>query len=360
MKAFALTVGTLWDGRIQVWVQVANGFQSKHKASTEPGAPWTEWKDYPMPSGFQVSNLPCAFPVAGGNLNVFCNAQQIYKADNPDSLVAKGPSTIMFKTEYNPGGTSDWAPWWGTPPGSVLLGGWTEGGQLNIPPIGYAGGYPSQALWAKTDKGIVYVSKSIGDGSMGPFVKFMPPPPTSLLWTLYSSNNSDQNTMAVGGEAFWWTGTDINETPGEGQPYLTLYWFTESGWKEFSPALPKATGGVASLAAGVIADSPAQVFASDVNGDLWTIWQKYDQTKMSWFWLPEWLSFPLPGGHKLPSLAPGSLDFALPSLARNVLAAAQTVTGELQLFALDENGTVWTIWKKSAEPGASWSEWVTF
>ena len=31
--------------------------------------------------------------------------------------------------------------------------------------------------------------------------------------------------------------------------------------------------------------------------------------------------------------------------------------GGLQLFALDENDAVWTTFKTSTEPGASWSHW---
>jgi hypothetical protein len=210
-------------------------------------------------------------------------------------------------------------------------------------------------------------------------------PPQPVLWPAYGENNFSFSAVAP----TLFLATDINHRPAGDQPYLKLYFLSGTNcgdgppaprlawpesWAVFSPALHQATGGVASLAASqltVVAVVPSgapasyllggfQIFASDANGDLWTIAQEFNANSNHGYWPPSWSQFSLPGGNKIAHLYPGNLDFSLPSLQRNALALAQTATGELQLFAIDYKSHVWTTWKLGVYTTSSWSNWERF
>ena len=375
MNVSALTVGTLWDGRLKVWAWTDTGFAVKQKVSIEPGAPWTAWANYEAPRSRFASSMPCAVQLGGGNLAVFVNSLR-GTDPTPNSAV------IMHKTEFGGAGdaASNWAPWPNTPTGYVMLAGCIYGGQLNANPVSTAGN-PKVQFWAvDAASGHWYTSWMGGnpDGTVN-WERVSPAPPssasstslsaTSVLWPLYSGNNgggdpangvngvNDQNLgYQGGGNQYLWIGTAHELHASK------LYWLTQGAWKEFSPALEASALGVVSLAA---CDAPyggAHVFASDVYGHLWTIWSEPSPSGNGYSWLPAWRRFPLPGGNILPSpYNPADPPISIEVTPRKSLALAQTVTGELQLFAVDTNGKVWTTRETSTvEPGGLWSRWERF
>jgi hypothetical protein len=363
MNVSALTVGTLWDGRLKVWAWTDTGFAVKQKVSIEPGAPWTDWANYEAPDG----PMPCAVQLDGGNLAVFVNNL----GENPDVT----PSVIMHKTEFadTGGGASNWAPWPNTPAGYMMLTGCIYGGQLNPNPVSSTGN-PKVQFWAVDQASGHWYTSWMGGNPDGTVnwerVRPAPPASASVLWPLYSGNNSangvnDQNPgYQGGGNQYLWIGTGgvTDWRPQNfGPPPFKLYWLTQGAWKEFSPALEASTFGVVSLAACDAAYGGAQVFASDAYGHLWTIWSEPLPSGNGYSWLPAWREFPLPGGNILASpYNPADPSISIEDTPRKALALAQTVTGELQLFAVDINGKVWTTWKTSTEPGAPWSRWERF
>jgi hypothetical protein len=360
----SLTVGTLADGRIQVW----NDLACKTKVSTQPGAAWSDWINHPLGKEYSFVSLPCAIQGADGDVGVYCNATVSSQATS--GSLAHSVPTILGLVEYPEGSEQDWQPWTIGPAGSVVLAGAVLGGQLSasLTP-GYNGARAPILIWYQPPAGALGVLPTNTAGESGPMAPFIPTPPTTLLWPLYGANSSDPSQNQA-----LFAGTPINYGLwGQPQPYLKLYIttgtidysfgghqqpFDWAPWREFSPALEQSTGGVASLAASVLPGGAIQIFASDTSGQLWTIWQ--ESRENSFVWINSWQTFPLPGGNRLSKLYIGNSDAAPPSLEQASLALAQTVTGELQLFAKDENVTVWTTWKTSAIPGAGWSVWEKF
>jgi hypothetical protein len=373
--AAALAVGTLWDGRLQVYAATSNGIVHKTKVSAQAGAPWTEWTTFPPPNNppltSSIGPIVCTVEVAGGNVLTFANGGTVLPGP-PGSLISSAPTIVCAEQSPSlgtPTGWGGWSAWPETPAGYVLLAGGVLGGQSSASPeIGttsVTGTGPIQ-LWADPGPNGGGLQTSMGGG----WFPFQPAPPVSggVLWPLYGP----QGSQVTQNQALW-LGTGITGDGGGTQPYLTLYItttqinytfgggqepFAWGKWSEFSPQLPSDTGGVASLAAGVLPEGVFQVFASDCHGTLWTIWQTLIQNAP--VWQTAWSKFPLPGGKPLPALNQGNADDTPPSLLRNVLAIAQDITGELQLFAIRVDGTVWTTWKKSIQDGAPWEPWQEF
>ena len=359
-----LAVGTLSDGRVRVW----SGARYRTKTSTADHAPWTDWAE----DAHQPGDIVCAAPAAGGNLLVYSNGT-ISVPTQPGGL-SRTESVVMFQEV--PEGTdvlSGWAAWPDTPDSFALAAGGVLGGQLSTPDPEFTESDSASWLWAWTPDGALLTSASSGGGALN-WTVF--PPGTSgggVLWNLYGPNNTDLGLD----EGILWHAPAINAEPDGQQPYLSLavstYPFATApsafdgaaanwtAWRAF-PQLPADTGGVASLAACFLPDANIQVFASDTDGGLWTIWQRPAESgdPANWVWPASWEKFPLPGGNAMPRLRPGNLDWSPATLERNALALAQLAPGGLQLFALDDNGAVWTTFKTSTLAGAPWSAWERF
>jgi len=374
--ATAIALATLWDGRLQVLADTPAGIMSKTKVAAQPGAGWTNWTHLPTPTfqSAQGAQLVCAVQQAGGNVSIFCNGEQALPGA-PGTLVNTTPVIVFTgETEGNPfPGASDWSLWPDTPEGYTLWAGAVLGGQLSASPdIGYQAARGPIQLWAMPSEGAAGLQTMLtgSGGEYGDWGPFKPSPPQAggVLWPLYGPNSSNATQQQA-----LWLGTNINPNPGT-QPFLTLYITTTeinfsfgehqepfewSSWKEFSPQLAASTGGAGSLAAGVLPGGEIQAFVSDCSGELWTIWQTQGSDN-TLAWPSAWNKFPLPPGKKLKSLNPGSSDYTPPEFLRTVLAIGQTITGELQLFAIDSGGTVWTTWKESTLAGAPWTSWEEF
>jgi hypothetical protein len=283
----------------------------------------------------------------------------------------------MYLEQYSEGPDQDWQPT-RDPLGTVYVAGAVLGGQLSASSIiGTQGGHAPIQWWYYNTEGALQSSltNNLGVGGLAaPFKPELPSSRATLLWPLYGANSSDTSQYQA---LFLGSAIDASLL-GQPQPYLKLYnsittinySFEPNGggasylpfewapWREFSPALEDATGGVASLTACLLPGGGIQMFASDTRGQLWTIWQESKENLFAW--ISAWRAFPLPGGNRLPQLYIGSADFALPTLNRASLALGQNVTGELQLFAQDEHGALWTTWKTSEVEGAAWSDWARF
>jgi hypothetical protein len=118
-NAVALTVGTLWDGRLKVFAQVEDGFMTKEKTSAQPGATWSNWTRFNAPSGTQ--NMPCAFQELGGGLSIFCNSL-IEQTPAPGALPQPSLPSIVTQTQDKAGAYSAWSNF-AAPAGTVLLAG---------------------------------------------------------------------------------------------------------------------------------------------------------------------------------------------------------------------------------------------
>jgi hypothetical protein len=350
---------------------------TKTKVSARAGAAWTAWSAFPSPAKFQLNYndaqpaLVCAVQVPGGGLNVFANG--LVALPTPKGELTNTAPVILFTQELASGPAptaADWVPWPATPQGYVLWAGAVLGGQLSAnPDIGYQAARGPIQLWAMAENGGDLMTALTGTGGQWePWVPVKPAPPASLsvMWPLYGpNNNSATQNQAV------FMSTSINAEPDANQADLPLYMSTTkiefafgenqlpwawTAWEEFSPKFP-GTGGVASLAAGVLPEGTMQIFAADTYGALWSIWQNLEQNTP--VWETAWSKFPLPGGKALTGLNSGSGDYSGPTLPRYVLATAQDVSGELQLFAIG-GGTVWTTWKQSTQVGAPWMAWEEF
>jgi hypothetical protein len=356
-----LAVGTLWDGRVRVW----SGLRYNTKTSIAGGAPWTGWTD----DASQPGDIVCAGQVAGANLMIFSNGT-VGKPGPPGSLAQTEPAVMVQSVDSGGDTTSGWSAWPTTPAGYALASGGVLGGQLSMADPEFTLSDSTLWLWAWAPDGKLYISAMNGDGSLN----WTPFPPGSasggVVWNLYGPNNSSQGLA----EGILWHAPAINTEPLSEQPFLTLAVSTYpsatapsslssasnwTAWKSFVPQLGADTGGVASLAACFLPDGNIQVFASDTAGNLWTIWQQQPKVgdQADWIWPQSWEAFPLPGGHQMPILNSGNLDYVPASLERNALALAQLATGGLQLFALDNDSVVWTTYKTSDQSDAPWSDW---
>jgi hypothetical protein len=375
-NARTLTAGTLDGGSLVVLAQTTDGFQSNSQVA--PGGDWSGWSYFTNP-GPSLTNIACAFLAGGGaNMTVFANSADL---------------GIQTSDE----GLATWSAWNNTPTGYLLAAGAILGGQEALVGGNVIGAGPKFAaqLWAWNGETLSSMTTSPG-GSWGPWSAFQSPqnmagPP--ILRPLYGPNNEGMAKSAL------WSLQSVSASAPGGLPYLTLSWaqlpeysyisdnrFTIKWgtWVEFNPPLPASSGGVASLAAGYLPNGAIQIFAVDVQGALWTIWQEVDSSG-NYFWPGQWNLFkpPIPGertclalslvdfgrtGHNFFEGAAGEggildqsgLQAYGWSWGRDSLALAQTAAGELQLFVIANDGTVWTTRKEGTHNGAFWSPWQQF
>ena len=172
------------------------------------------------------------------------------------------------------------------------------------------------------------------------------------VWPLYAASNVDGTFNA---ETFpLWV---YNQDDGN------VYWIqanltnepTWGAWSVFQP-LPQGDLGIAAMAASQLPDGRFQLFASDQNGFLYSIWQD-----TSGNWLPSWqTNFPQPGSGQI--LVGGSNSIFWPNgLPYNLtLSMTPLPDGRSQLFAIDASGDVWSAWKTSTDPDAGWTSWSAF
>jgi hypothetical protein len=97
--------------------------------------------------------------------------------------------------------------------------------------------------------------------------------------------------------------------------------------------------GFSTMAAGPLSNGAVQFFAIDTSGNLWTTWQLQPGPSSPW-------NSPLE-------------SVALPSGVSGVSAvqAAALQGGTLQIWVIDNNGNMWSMWSKAF--GSGWSAWAS-
>jgi hypothetical protein len=250
---------------------------------------------------------------------------------------------------------SDWLPWtpFTVPYASSFFAGAVLGGQL----APYSTSTPVE-YWTIDD---TYSLNKFVEGIDEGWQSFEPdlPEPDAFLgvWPLYMGYNDLAPStfplwaMGVGGHLYWSTAAIEYEIPAGRLPLPAPVW---GPWQPF-PSLP---GGyyISSLAASQLSDQRIQVFAADTNGNLWSIWQN----NVAGDWTPAWQSFPgLPNGQPIlhdPNLPPDQV----PNGVQQILALAPLPDARLQLFAVDDEGNVWTTWKETTDADSGWGAWTQF
>ena len=368
-KVQTILVGTLSDQRMQAWATVAlpNGSSqtfSRWKATTDPNSGWTDWQLLPP----DYNTISLAATALSGTLQ-----SQLWAAVGEFG-------TLQWRLKTTQDSHSEWLPWmdfypaW-PPPGTDI------GAAFNIFAAGVLGGQlapyfsntPVQ-LWIAADDGALYTilsssPENSGDspdsfyGNFQPWELFEPPPPETVngIWPLYYGGGDQTvvapNTVpvwAVGqsGSLYWSQGTmlynndgNLSEGPNWGE------------WQAFIQ-LPSDLA-VSSFASGLLTDGRIQLFASDTDGVLYSIWQ---DDILTGTWIPEWEPFPQPGGRLiLVGTDPNNVLFPNNSFPGNSLAMASLPDQRLQLFAVDAAASVWTTWKSTTNPDAGWElPWTEF
>jgi hypothetical protein len=344
-----IVVGTLSDGRLQVW---ANSHTSIHgysrwKATPDPNSGWSAWQQ--LPADYDNLVLLSAPMSATGQLQLFGNKL----TKDPREL---DPTLLYFRrVKATIDSDSDWLSWtpFEVPYASSFFAGAVLGGQM----APYSTNTPVE-YWTIESGGLLLKFVEGVDEDW----QFFDPDPVDTdyflsVWPLYMGYNDLAPStfqlwaMDTSGHLSWSTAAIEYESPVGRLPQPAPAW---GPWQPF-PSLP---GGyyVSSLAASQLPDQRIQVFAADTNGSLWSIWQ----TDVAGDWTPAWQSFPgLPNGQPIlhdPHLSPDQV----PNGTQQILALAPLPDARLQLFAVDDEGSVWTTWKETTDADSGWGAWTQF
>jgi hypothetical protein len=338
--AYQLAVTTLSDGRLQVFATVIDNHThfasllSTWKTTTDSYAGWVPWNLFT--------------PVIDDPL---LSATAMYPTGQSQLWVTTDPLKYLWTLKSSIDPNASWEEWMLLSPFQAeILAASVLGGPL----AGYFSNTPTQ-LWGiffaeedifelRTTSNNPTYSADQPESFYLPWSRFEPQPPQDvyMIWPL-SCNGSgtveyfplwalgDDNTL------YWIVATLSYDESGN---YNSLTWST---WSEFPPP----PGPVCSFVAGQLPDGRMQLFASDMNGLLWTLWQEPGAGfSLSWqnaYWQP----FPLPNGELLYS------GVSTPNFS---IAMAALADQRLQLFAIDGTSShnVWTTWKTTTDPDAEW------
>jgi hypothetical protein len=94
------------------------------------------------------------------------------------------------------------------------------------------------------------------------------------------------------------------------------------------------------IAVAPLLDRRLQIWAIDENGNLWSKRQKKESSTSSWT-AGEGKEFTLPHSHKA-----------------SQIAGAPLLDRRLQIWAIDENGNLWSRWKKDTSSTSDWTAWT--
>jgi hypothetical protein len=363
----SVVLGTLFDGRLQIWAQVnqADGstlLYSRWKITTDPNSGWSDWALFPTnPYMGQILTAP-----------MFLTGQsQLFAALGDGSTLSW---TLKVAADSNAG----WLPWSSfspnfppppnaeyQPPTMARFAGAVLGGQLS----GFFANTPVQ-LWIIDYAGALWTIRSVpgpviidnapstfyGEGQ--DWTLFQPFPPEGLrsVFPLYCGGAGTIN--APNSFPLWVVGQS-------GTLYVTnatLLYFGAGGnlsggpnwspWSKFTQ-LPEAP--VDSLVAGQLTDGRIQIFASDTNGAIFSIWQDTNGN-----WPSFWQGFAQPGGKPI-FVSQENIALWFHQLKEDLtLAIAPLPDGRLQLFAIDDSANIWSAWKTSIDPNSGWTDWSPF
>ena len=104
------------------------------------------------------------------------------------------------------------------------------------------------------------------------------------------------------------------------------------------PAMAQAQP-ITQMAFGSMTDGRTQVWALDNQGGLWTMWQQSTDPNAGW---TQWSSYPTPG------------------TGLSQIYTSKLSDGRPQVWAIDSQGNLWTMWKQTIDPNANWTQWSQF
>jgi hypothetical protein len=383
-----IVVGTLGSGQLQIWANTGApgdpwNCQTRWKTTADPNAGWTPWNSQPNDGQWYLATTS----LATSQLQLF----GIVAFLESDGTLSQ---TVSWKAKESPTPANADAPW----------GSWQNfPQQLTSQMTGFAGAVlgaqqgpywqdTPTGLWAlagNTDTGPTYSQAVLwqylfmpGDAVppyptpdswqlFAPAVPGVPPAFLRDVWPLYANGNVFALWVNVWESAnIYWSQANIqyenNNNISDGPNW--------SAWGVFPP-LPAAANGksqvIGEMAASQLANGAIQIFAASTTaligppdsgdpasgGTLYTIWQDAEGK-----WPSAWQTFPLPpGGNKILLSGLGLyglanewyLDFM------STLALAPLPDGRLELFAIDDQGELWTTWQISTDPSAAWANWVS-
>ena len=96
---------------------------------------------------------------------------------------------------------------------------------------------------------------------------------------------------------------------------------------------------ITQMAFGSMTDGRTQVWALDNSGGLWTMWQQSTDPNAGW---TQWSSYPTPG------------------TALSQIYTSKLSDGRPQVWAVDGQGNLWTMWKQTTDPNADYTQWSQF
>ncbi len=104
------------------------------------------------------------------------------------------------------------------------------------------------------------------------------------------------------------------------------------------PAMAQAQP-ITQMAFGSMIDGRTQVWALDNQGGLWTTWQQSTDPNAGW---TQWSSYPTPG------------------TGLSQIYTSKLSDGRPEVWAIDGQGNLWTMWKQTIDPNANWTQWSQF
>jgi len=102
-------------------------------------------------------------------------------------------------------------------------------------------------------------------------------------------------------------------------------------------------GAVSALTVAPLTDGRLELWASTANGGLFSTWKTTTDPNATW---SGWADFNAEVG-------------ALPA-AVSALTVAPLTDGRLELWASTANGALFSTWKTTTDPNATWSGWADF
>ncbi len=303
--------------RLELWAVDAQGrLFTTWKSTTDPNASWVPWEDFlaEVPLSAQVSQVAAA-SLPDGRL-------ELWAVDAQGRLFTTWKST----TDLN----ASWVPWEDFLAEVPLS---AQVSQVSVAPL--ADG--RLELWAVDAQGRLFTTwKSTTDpnASWVPWEDFLAEVPLSAQVSQVSVA-----PLADGRLELW-------AVDAQGRLFTTWKSTADPNaswvpWEDFLGEVPLSAQ-VSQVAAAPLSDGGLELWAVDAQGRLFTTWKSTTDPNASWV---PWQDF----------LAEVPLSAQV-----SQVAAAPLSDGRLELWAVDAQGRLFTTWKSTTGPNASWVPWEDF
>jgi hypothetical protein len=313
----ALAVGRLPDARLELWGSDGGGVLfSTWKWTTHPDADWVPLMDFDG----EVGALPAAVteltvaPLPDGRLELW-------------AATANGQLFSTWKTTTDPNG--NWSGWAdfnaevGALPAAVTA--------LTVAPLQDG----RLELWASTANGGLFSTWKLTTDPNGDWagwadfnaeVGALPAAVTALTVAPLSDGRLELWASTANGGLFstWKVNGDPNGN-----------W---SGWADFIAEVGTLPAAVTALTVGRLPDARLELWASTANGGLFSTWKTTTDPNGNW---SGWADFIAEVG-------------ALPA-AVTALTVAPLPDGRLELWVSTANGQLFSTWKTTTDPNATWT-----